>query len=265
MHESLFTLSKEQNKETAFAFFPHKDQDYDAPFRYLANMAQKEQWNLPSMPYKGDFPILKNYLDHTFRRLKELELVKISPDEQMACFNTGLQTEKEQDIYAVFRMNDKLNSEDWIFYRFCDSYSDLLDSFRPLPEIAHYITNLASLIYDSELRVEISHEHIYEDNKDRLPDTIRENQFVSIALMNSAIQKAQKMVKRNYKIAIPIWYRGKIDLLLPGYLLNGEKPDIAFVTDRVGDIYKVRTIFTMEMAYNNARLIAKPDRDWLNP
>ena len=31
------------------------------------------------------------------------------------------------------------------------------------------------------------------------------------------------------------------------------------------NIYEAHTILTLDQAYNNARLLAKPDREWLNP
>lgn len=71
----------------------------------------------------------------------------------------------------------------------------------------------------------------------------------------------------NYKIAVPQYYDGKIQLLLPLCLTSGSpNPDLALVVHRLNDkTYTARTCLTLKMAYNNARLIVKPQSNWLKP
>jgi hypothetical protein len=47
--------------------------------------------------------------------------------------------------------------------------------------------------------------------------------------------------------------------------MNLGRADLALSVDRVGDVYRAATVLTLDMAYNNARLIARPDRGWLEP
>ena len=60
-----------------------------------------------------------------------------------------------------------------------------------------------------------------------------------------------------------------MQLLLPLALEHKGTIDVALVCNHKYDQeqevnnYEGRTIFTMEMAYNNARLITRPDSDWL--
>ena len=77
----------------------------------------------------------------------------------------------------------------------------------------------------------------------------------------------KKKVTANYKIAVPQYFDGKIQLLLPLYLLEKSQPDLALVVtkNQLGNSYQGHTCLTMQMAYNNARLIAKPDSNWLIP
>lgn len=79
-------------------------------------------------------------------------------------------------------------------------------------------------------------------------------------VINTAIQK----VIANYKLAIPHYYQDKIQLLIPLSFDNGDKPDVALVLDQLknGD-YLATTCLTLEMAYMDARLIAKPESNWL--
>lgn len=54
-----------------------------------------------------------------------------------------------------------------------------------------------------------------------------------------------------------------MSLLLPLDLTDNERPDVALVVELVeSGAYIGQTILTMEMAYNNARLISRPDSDW---
>ena len=75
----------------------------------------------------------------------------------------------------------------------------------------------------------------------------------------------KKRVLANYKIAVPQYYKGKIQLLLPLCLVDSDIPDLALVVTKnpTGNFYQGHTCLSIEMAYNNARLIAKPDSYWL--
>ena len=75
----------------------------------------------------------------------------------------------------------------------------------------------------------------------------------------------KKKVTANYKIAVPQYYNQKIQLLLPLCLVNPDRPDLALVVTKNEEYnyYQGHTCLTLDMAYNNARLIAKPESNWL--
>ncbi|MEM0998978.1 MAG: DUF3825 domain-containing protein [Bacteroidota bacterium] len=75
----------------------------------------------------------------------------------------------------------------------------------------------------------------------------------------------EKRIKRNDKTAIPQYFRGKVQLLIPLCLESRGKADLALVVSKVGQVYRASTCLSLDMAINNARLIAKPDDDWLVP
>lgn len=77
----------------------------------------------------------------------------------------------------------------------------------------------------------------------------------------------KKKVSANYKIAVPQYFNGKIQLLLPLCLKDGKTPDLALVVTKndKGNFYQGHTCLTMDMAYNNARLIARSESNWLVP
>jgi hypothetical protein len=92
---------------------------------------------------------------------------------------------------------------------------------------------------------------------------------------NGAIEHAKKRLKRNYKTAIPQYYRGKhtpvgqLQLLLLLCFSDPTKADLALAVYKVSQdgehFYSGRTCLTLDMAINNARLICKPDDEWLKP
>ena len=99
-----------------------------------------------------------------------------------------------------------------------------------------------------------------------MPQEIKNSSNMQSALIG-AIDIMKKRVTANYKIAVPQYFDGKIQLLLPLYLLEKSQPDLALVVtkNQAGNSYQGHTCLTMQMAYNNARLIAKPDSNWLIP
>lgn len=95
-------------------------------------------------------------------------------------------------------------------------------------------------------------------------------QFV-ITRFRNALSVALSRVSWNYKTAIPVYFitDKKMQLLLPLALEDKNRIDVALVCDHVYrpedgvNNYQGKTILTLEMAYNNARLITRPDSDWL--
>ena len=83
--------------------------------------------------------------------------------------------------------------------------------------------------------------------------------------IEKSIELAVKRIKRNYKTAIPHSYDGKIQFLLPLCMLSKKDADLALVVNKEENVYQAHTVLTLDQAYNNARLLAKPDREWLNP
>lgn len=270
---------REQDHREIFAHFPYNGpigETWEAPFERLARMAKPEKWAFQRPEIRDQyrsqhFPILTNYLNYTFMRLQEEGKIRFSPEGDKACFNTGLQTSRGKDIYATFFKNKhaiERDQPDWTLYAFVDSYSTKLDPFMPLPGIASYIDDVRDLVFEPSYSIEPNLEHILTHNEDRLPELLRGNIRMAENVINGELQSLVGRIRRNYKMAVPHWYENKIQLLLPLVLTNDEGiADLALVVDRddTRGIYRGKTILTMDMAYVDARLIAKPSDDWLEP
>ena len=46
-------------------------------------------------------------------------------------------------------------------------------------------------------------------------------------------------------------------------MTNPAVADLALAVSREGNVYMASTCLTLDMAYNNARLLARPDSEWL--
>ena len=109
-------------------------------------------------------------------------------------------------------------------------------------------------------------QNAFSELREIIEDDIRVKRRL-INRLDDAIELAQKRVEWNFKTAVPAFYptRNTMSLLLPLDLTNDDRPDVALVVELMDSgVYIGQTILTMQMAYNNARLICRPDSDWLN-
>lgn len=217
-----------------------------------------------------DYPILRTYLEHTFRKIKAEGKIVTTPDGNFSCFNTGLVTPNLEEIYALFERNRIEGARSAFFFKAFIKKSDIdfLMLFSTCqPEPANYFEEPEQLLFNPRLELIVDIDHIIQDNKYRFPDPLKNatDREVKKHLIG-AIDDISKRVKINYKLAIPQFYDNKFQLLLPLYLIDNEKPDLAIVVERINDkIYSAWTCLTIGMAYNNARLIVCPHSDWLKP
>lgn len=189
-----------------FAWFP----SYEGSIEYLAvNLADAEDWEFSDIKVRK-YSILKNYLEHTFRRVKQENKVKYTQTNSHACFNTGLVTKNLEAIYAFFEENRRnfsgQGSSPFCFKAFLkESDSQLLRVFPGnLPETANYFQKPEDLIFNPGCNLIPQIDHILEDNIGRFPAhmTGLDNNEIRRRL-EGAINEAKKKVKTNYKIAVP--------------------------------------------------------------
>lgn len=226
--------------------------------------------------------------------------VRISNDGKEAVFNTGLVDIIYEPIYAYFERNSRRNAQPWVFKAFVGSRDSLMQTLTrsfgaKLPDPAHYYNDTSELVYDIKSSIGSTNwDHIL-NRCDRLPIEFLEDNVTNFDFqqpktpafyrqlakhiidnprsfnriknrIEDAIDYAIKRVRWNFKTAIPIYYPGQqqISLLLPLSLLKEGQIDIALVLEATDTgAYIAHTILSLQMAYINARLITRPDSDWL--
>lgn len=180
---------------------------------------------------------------------------------------------------------------------------NLVRNFKDLPEGPHYFKNTADVIYDAKSQPQLDIEHIIIENTDRLPESfladhwpsgfarqdhksfstifekkeyysrlgraIKSDSKVYRSISNrikDAVILAVKRVQWNFKTAIPVYFpvSNEMSLLLPLSLIDDEQVDIALVVERQkSGNYLGHTIIPLDWAYKCARLVCRPDSDWL--
>lgn len=255
----------------AFAYFPK----YDNAIEFLANtLADPEDWDFSDATRKT-YSILKNYLEHIFRKVQAERKVAYTDNNSHACFNTGLVTKNWEPIYAFFEAYRKPAYEDRPMAPFCFKAFHKESDIRFLqifpsnhPDIADFFQKPEDLIFNPRCKLIPQIDHIIEDNLERFPAAIQALDPSEIRRrLDGSIEEVKKRLKTNYKLAVPQFYGNRIQLLLPLNLTSGSpNPDLALVAHKISDdTYTARTCLTLKMAYNNARLIVKPQSVWLKP
>ena len=190
--------------------------DWNEELKILAELAEEEDWAFHHSHNTSAHPVLSNYIKYTYKRLAEEGKIAVSPDNQHACFNTGLVTPEQEPIFASFKANRNVGQQPWVLGGWYRKSKWELHSFVELPPLASYFDDPSCLVLDTRKNFRFNIEHIIGDNKDRFPEPYASmSSFQFQTFLNGAIANAREKVQRNYKTAIPQYYNGKVQLLLP--------------------------------------------------
>lgn len=107
-----------------------------------------------------------------------------------------------------------------------------------------------------------------DDNWERFPQVIKDlGREVVLSLVKSSFETSKKRVQRNPRLAVPQFHpkTNKIMFLLPLRLHTPTGSEImALAIEKINENkYRANTIFNREDAYKKARLIMKPESNWL--
>lgn len=174
-------------------------------------------------------------------------------------------------------------------------------NFEQLPRKASYFQKPSQLIYDHNAGIPtLPYTHILErlyrlpyeflkryapkgfefpPSDENLPENfyadlraaLEEDGETNLRLKDSlqlALSRAVKRVGWNYRLAYPVYddKRRRLMLLIPLSLNNAaDKPEVALIVERSpkSGKYIGHTILTLSMAYKKARMIMRPEADWL--
>ncbi len=271
-------------------YFDKPDSSWDDGYSFIEELAETaipEKWTYGTQTSAIPHPILKSYIEHIFTRLtKEKSGIKLLRDDnkKFALFNLGLLNIYFKPIYIVIEVkedNGQLYYANPIILKKRTTLADIgftIDgraiSEKQLPEPAQFYDNINEIIFKPEPEFydpdDEKLKHIIEERKSRFPDIYQTRATTELSvILDTAIKCSYELSKRNYKLVVPQYrpQENKIQYLMPIYLgaTFNKLPDFALVLDHESGYYKPETILDLDDAYQNARLIAKPDNFWLNP
>ena len=205
------TISSSNTRENQnMAFFNANWNDYTND---LLKIAAPEEWSNATYPNNG---ILANYIVKTYEKLQSER--NIIFEQNYALFNTGLFTKYYESIYAYHSEQDIL---------FLTEYDLGKRGIIKYPGRANYFDHPELLLFDWHYKINIYYKHILEDNKNRMniPEDIL-NSHNLLNTFNGAIDTMKKRVSCNYKLAVPQYFEGKVQLLLPLCLHSDDVSDL---------------------------------------
>jgi hypothetical protein len=253
----------------------------------LKETAIPEKWTYNKHSSSIPHPILKSYIENTLEKMcksTDEGYIIFSDDRKYLIFNTGLLDKFFHDIYLICYVDNLNNNLKFKNPFIMKSFSDLnkikfyKDKVIPnksiqLPPKVKFFTNVNEVVFQADITIDRNYEkftHIIEERRERFPKEYQNKDTTHLArLLDNSINYAISVAERNYKLIVP-QYRpqdNKLQLLMPIYL-NGtytKTPDFALVLNLEDNLYIPETILPLDAAYQNARLIAKPDDFWLNP
>jgi len=265
-----------------FAFFPYRGADeipepaargraaWEETLTSLSRMAEPEDWT-GSNPTGRPLPILDSFVRYTYRRLVMEDKITITDDGEHAALNTGLLTPNAEEVFGLFHRNRLEGHQRWVFARWVpESDRDLMRHFDPAPQMAEYVTSASDLVYDWRRELKLAYDHILGDNIARFPTDLAHHLMRARQALDHSIEWTLRRARRNYKVIVPQWYpmlgEAGSQFLMPLDLTGDGRADLALVVSGIGDrAYRGHTVLTLDMAYTNARLVARPDSDWLLP
>lgn len=240
---------------------------FDNKLKYLTHIAEDEKWYYHQKDGKT-FSVIFHYIIHTFDRVFQQGKINVNKDEDICVFNTGLMNNQGDEIIGVFNKSNNYDSSNpfsnyWHFSTFLtENDRKFLNLSLDKPEIATYFDNYNELYFDPNIDISLNFDHFYDDNYIRLPEELKTlDKSTARIVFNGFLDHTIKKIKRNNRIPVPQFYREKIMFLIPVKILGTRTVIIA--VERLGDRYVANTVLTMEMAYNCARLINKPESNWL--
>jgi len=180
----------------------------------------------------------------------------------------------------------------------------LVRNFNPKPAPPHYFDEPSDLLFDTRAgEIEIDWNHVVIERISRYPiEFLEDNTPAGFILedtgemtdgekqeywlrvgeaiqgdnrayrriinrIKDAVDLSVKRVMWNYKTAVPQYYPRThgLQLLLPICLVSDERTDMALAVEKTpSGSYLGHTMLPLDWAYRNARLVCRPDSDWLD-
>eukprot|EP01031_Cornospumella_fuschlensis_P022520 gene22520-27489_t len=247
--------------------------------------------------------VLHNYIVHVYHaiisrfmeelpRLTEVKKrdyqdgVHVAYDKRHMVINTGLVDPAFGYVYGFFERNKNEGQQTWVFKQWGSEYNmRMLGKFSILPVQFVFFRTFHEIYFNPDISLSIDLPHILQDDEKhgrltRLFPAERSREVLA-GIVQSAITRMEKRVRQNSRTVVPQYYNGEIQLLLPlsfpavdpsavQLVIPVSKREVPLPPGELRDPRNPRhwqylgaTVLDSAMAYNNARLLFRPESEWL--
>ena len=202
----------------------------------------------------------------------------LNEDKGKCIFNTGLIDKYGNDIYLI-DLDNKNNNLYEKEIRIVDSKVSAMqfgfnkEDVINMPKPIKFYEDKSDLIFDGTIsEFDLGDNgrlyHIIEERRIRFPEEYRDVSCDVLAeKIKSAINKAIRLSERDFKYVVPMYNlkMNKIQYLMPLHLGTSieEPPELTIVVGKNRGLYCVYTVLETDDAYDNARVLCRPDSAWL--
>ena len=295
--ESFIRENRSTKFTSSFEIGPIQLDNREDANKFLAelktSLVDDEDWS-SGVDSRLNYPILKSYIEHTLGRLiyesaqlgAQKKLV-FSSNRKYVAFNTNLLSKFYNDVIIYGEADCGEHIEELKIYnprilkngrmelydlgfdvRDCRKLEDLIAPPCYFQDVSEVIFN-ASWVVDTDNEEKLG--HIVEERNFRWPIEYQSDPLHrKVEKLKTCIEHAVILARRNYKYIVPSYYPrvNKLQFLMPIYLEDDAKSPAAVIIlskHEEGKFYTPETTLTFEQAYNDARLIVKPESSWLKP
>lgn len=268
MSETNTVEEKEYPKNYLFSYaFCGTDVIFMQKLKNLSEIAEPEIWDFKDSPEYKEFSVLRKYILGAFQRCYDQNLILESENKHYSCFNTGLLTPNGNDIIGLFEKNYRSDGQKWFLSGFFDKCErEIMNNFAELPNLPTYTENYEDYYFNPNYNIVINADHILDDNWSRIERELGLDKSMVRALLKGVIEETKLRLKRNSRLAVPQFYFNKIMYLIPIKfpISDAKEVTMALAVEKTATKqYRANTIFTKDMAYEKARLLMKPESNWL--
>ena len=245
------------------------------------SLIDKENWKEDNgrglLEYiKGLVICIENY-----RKLKKKDTngYVMSDNGKKMLFNTGLIDKYGNFIYIIDHTAQKsFGCFQNKVLTVVKSKSSLLDegfaleNIRVLPKKFKFVNNIKDLVFDSTIDdfdlIDTEHlNHIVNERRSRFPAKYATESCKNLTdRIKISIEQALAIQEVDYKYIVPMYNltTQEVEFLIPLHLdtVYGQKPELCIIIAKKNNLWKIFTIISSDLAYSNARLVAKVPKIW---
>lgn len=216
-------------------------------------------------PWGKDNKVLELYLRATFELAKQQNKVYENEEQRIAFWKAGyLVNEMSDPTWLIYEPNKKANKQKWVFKKVhtgnCPIQDKSIDDFQIKIDPPEFNPSWSIHMNQSNI------DHIYRDieNKKRLQlvfGSLAENSHLIFRTILGEIE-----LNRKSETVIPQWYSGDYQFLMPLFLTQSNKVDLAATLSPNPTMkrYEIRTLLLPHYSYAYARALVKSRASFAN-